>query len=222
MPSCQCVKFGGHLRRRGSFPLERFFFSQFTLHPKKDHQERVIREGPANICCDPIWAHDGVYSDFVCSFVKSGSFTFLFDSKRQSGLLCVYKKNLSLRLILDARRLNQHFKVPPKFPAATGDAISRVDLLIGISDESAALHIASGDVQNAFHHMGIPEWLRPHFHLGALTARAFGMTGKIVQGSRVSAEQQMFLALLTLPMGFSWSISFCKHVGLHQANCADL
>ena len=85
---------------------------------------------------------------------------------------------------------------------ATGDALSRGEP-IGNLDESAAdaLVIASGDVQNAFRHMGSPLWLRSYFCVRSLTARAFGMTGKIVQGSRVSAEQTLFPALLTLPMG---------------------
>ena len=67
---------------------------------------------------------------------------------------CVYKKNLSFRLIRDARRSHQHFKVPPKFPMATGDSSSRVQFLVGNPDENA-LHIASGDVQNAFHYIDI-------------------------------------------------------------------
>ena len=91
---------------------------------------------------------------------------------------------------------------------ANGDAFSRVELLVGSPDESAALalHIASGDVQNAFHQMGIPEWLRPYFCFSLLSGRAFGMTGSFVQGSRVSTEQ----------------LFFCQHVWLHQANCAAL
>ena len=82
------------------------------------------------------------------------------------------------------------------------------------------LHIAFGDVWNEFHHMSIFEWLRPYFCLRPLSARACGMTGKIVQRSRVSAEQKLFPAPLTLPIGFSWNMFFCQHVGLQQANCA--
>ena len=109
------------------------------------------------------------------------------------------------------------------FFMASGDAFSHVGLLFGSPDESAAaLHIASGDVQNGFHHMGIPQWLRPCSCLRPLSARAFGMTGMIVQGSRVSAEQKLFLAPLTLPMRFSRRMFFCQHVGVQQENCSDL
>ena len=51
-----------------------------------------------------------------------------------------------------------------------------------MSVQRMALHTAFGNVQNAFHHLGIPDWLRPYFSLRHLSARAFGMTGKIVQG----------------------------------------
>ena len=87
---------------------------------------------------DPILGlNDRVCSDFVFFFlVRSGSFTFLLDSKCQCGLYCVYKKKLSLSLIFDARRSNQHMKVPPTFPLATGDAF--LLLLIGSPDERAA------------------------------------------------------------------------------------
>ena len=90
--------------------------------------------------------------------------SFLLDAKCQSGFFVSTRKT-SLRLILDARRSNQHFKVPPKIPT-----FSHVELLFWKPDEgeAPALQIASGDVQNAFHHMGVSEWLRPYFYLRPL------------------------------------------------------
>ena len=46
-------------------------------------------------------------------------------------------------LIFDARRSNQHFRVPPNFSMATEDSFSRVGLLVGKPDEgqAPALHI---------------------------------------------------------------------------------
>ena len=144
------------------------------------------------------WGHnDRLRSDFVCSLVLSGSFTFLLDSKCESGIICVYKKNLSL--------VKPTLQVTSKIPHGNwGCLFSRVKLFVGNPDdgEAPAPHIASGDVQNAFHHMGIPEWLRPYFCWRLVSARAFGMTGKIAQGVRVSGEQKLFPAALTLPMEF--------------------
>ena len=187
---------------------------------KKDHQQSVTHEGLSNIYYDPLLGHnDRVCSDFVCPLVKSGSLSFLLDSTCQSGIFCVYKKNLSLRLILDARRSNQHFRASPK---ATGDSFSRVELLIGNLEEgeALALHIASGDVRNAFHHMGMPERLRFFFCLRPLSARAFGVTGKIVQAFMSPRNKSCFLRHSRCPW-VSWSMFFCWHVGLQQANCAD-
>ena len=57
------------------------------LKKKKKHQERVTREGLANIYFDLLLGHnDRVCSDFVCSLVKSGSFTFVLDSRYHTGI----------------------------------------------------------------------------------------------------------------------------------------
>ena len=66
----------------------------------------------------------------------------------------VYKKNLSLRLTLNARPSN-HCRV------TSSNACSRVELLGGEPDEGGApaRHIASGDVKDAFHHKHGPIWV---------------------------------------------------------------
>ena len=131
---------------------------------------------------------------------------------------------MSLRFILDARRANQHFKVRPKFPMAIGDVFSRVELVVGNPDESAALaiHIASDDVQNAFHHMSIPEWFGPYFCLRLLSARAFGMTGKDCAGKSGLCGAEVVSCASDAANGFSLRLFFHQHVGLYEANCADL
>ena len=149
---------------------QRMFFSQKT----EDHRESVAREGfLSNIYYDPLLGHnDQVCSDFVGFLARNDSFTYLLDSKCQSGIFCAYKKNLSLRLIWDTRRSNQHFRIHFDFSMATGDSFSRVELLNGNPDGSGALalHIASGDDQNACHYTDIPEWLRSSFCLRPLSA----------------------------------------------------
>ena len=79
-----------------------------------------------------------------CLFSRQKLFNnFLFDSTCQSGIFQVRKKNLLLRLILETRRSNQHFRVHPKFQRATGDSFSRVELLIGkaVGGEAPVLHL---------------------------------------------------------------------------------
>ena len=54
-------------------------------------------------------------SDFVCSLLsKVGNSRFCSTRNVSLETFCVSKKNLSLRLILNARRPRQHFRVPPK------------------------------------------------------------------------------------------------------------
>ena len=66
--SCQCSELGAHLRRRSSFFCGRSCAAHVAL--EKNHQERVTREGLANIYYDPLLSHN------VCSLVKSCSITF--------------------------------------------------------------------------------------------------------------------------------------------------
>ena len=52
--------------------------------------------------------------------------------------------------------------------------------------------------------------------------RPLCMTGEDRSGGSVSSRNtSCFFAPLTLPMGFSWTMFFCQHVGLQQANCPD-
>ena len=119
-------------------------FAQSTLLSKEDHQARVTREGLSSSYCDPHLGHNGrVCSDFVCSFVKIGSFTFPLESKCQSGLFLRLRENFSLCLILDARRSNQHFKVP---------MLSRVsNFLLGIRMRVQRIRSASLLVMSRMH-----------------------------------------------------------------------
>ena len=154
--SCQCAEFGAHLWRRSSFLLGRFLRSACCSPQRIIKNASLVQVWPT-FTTILSWSHnDRVCSDFVCSLVKSGSFTFFLDSKCLSGIFCVYKESLSLRLILDARRSSQLFWVPPKVPMVTGRCIffacrtSCWEYGCGCG----ACAIASGDVQNAFHHMG--------------------------------------------------------------------
>ena len=107
---------------------------------------------------------------------------------------------------------------------ATGDSFSSVELSIGNPDEGEApeLHLASGYVQDSFHHMGIPEWLRPYFCLRPLSARAFGMMGKNVQGVRVSAERKAVSCATHVAHGVSGTCSFPSMSASSRRTCADL
>ena len=58
--------------------------------------------------------------------------------------------------------------------------------------------------------------------LKTLSTRAFGMTERTSGGFVSWRGAKLFLAILTLSMGFSGSMLFCQHVSFQQASCADL
>ena len=183
-------------------------------------QKRIIKNaslvrGSANIYFDPLLGHnDRVCSDFVCSLVKSGSFTFLLDSKCQSGIFCVYKKNLSLRLHFGRQTVKPTFQGTSQIPHGNWDSFSRVELLIGnlYEGEALALHIASGDVQNAFHHVGIPEWLRSCFCLRPFVSSRFRHDREERSGGSCLRGARVVSCATHVPI-FPWSMFLCQHVG---------
>ena len=134
--SCQCAEFGAHLRRRGSFSLGRLCACRF--------QKRIIKytsfvDGLANIYYDSLsWV-----TTTRCALTLIVLSSKVAHSRLSVLNPCVFKKNLSLRLILDARRSNPHFRVPPKFPIATGDFSRVSNFLLGIRKRVKRLRFTS-------------------------------------------------------------------------------
>ena len=67
----------------------------------------------------------------------------------------------SLRVILDARRGNRRFHVPPSADLLTGEGLSRVEM----TDNKLLWLIASSGIQNAFRPMLLKKWLARYFCL---------------------------------------------------------
>jgi hypothetical protein len=76
--------------------------------------EGELEQGLAGLYHDPVLERSECkYLDFVCELFKSGIVNFNPWVKVEVGVFFVLKKNRKLRLILDARRSNQHFRRPP-------------------------------------------------------------------------------------------------------------
>ena len=97
----------------------------------KDHIERVTHEGLSNIYKDLLLGHnDRMCSDFVCSLVKVIHTRFARLQVSVWNILCL-QENLSVRLILDARRENPTFQGTSQVSNGNLDSFSRAELLVG-------------------------------------------------------------------------------------------
>ena len=159
--SCQCAESGAHLRRRSS-SLFGTVFRNACCSQKKDHQEPVTHKSLSNIYYDPLLGHgDWVCSDVVCFSPSKVVHVVCSNPSVSLDSFCVHKKNLSLRLILDARRSCQHSGYLQNSPWQLGDS----NFSLGIRMEGKHLRFTSLLVmfKMQFHHMGILEWFRQIF-----------------------------------------------------------
>lgn len=69
------------------------------------------------------------------------------------------------------------------------------------------MYVGKTDLSNFYHHLGMPEWMRPYFALPPLTRDEL-----IAIGAPPDAP---FPMCLTLPMGFSHAVPLAQHAHLH-------
>ena len=109
-------------------------------------------------------------------FARLGIITFTTKPVEQCGFFCVLKKSGMLRLILDARRVNQRFAKPPGVALATAECLGRLEVtgpdeyshhdpryVSAVQDMTLTMGI--GDIDNCFHRLRLPEGLSYRFCL---------------------------------------------------------
>lgn len=109
------------------------------------------------------------------------------------------------RLIVDARRSNACFSVPPPPDLPTGASYSRVFLRPG-----EKLSVTSSDLKDAFYTIELPRCLRRFFTLAPVRAEEVGLSH--LEGRALSPKDWVFPRLSVIPMGWSHAVNFCQRV----------
>ena len=138
------------------------------------------------------------------------------------GVFAVWKSGKTRqRLIVDARRANQHFRAPPGVSLVSSEGLGKievelpeyvdVDTLFG----QALLHdtqvyLGAADVKDCFHRMRMPPWLRRYFCLPAVPASVVGMAGQQLEDKVLGPRDPVWPCWAVLPMGFTWSLYFAQ------------
>ena len=79
----------------------------------------------------------------------------MFGRRRGSFVFFVNKKHNKLRLVLDARRANTRFSLPPRVELVSAEGLSRIVLDMPDGEGSVLVHCGTADVQDACHRMEI-------------------------------------------------------------------
>ncbi|CAE7316484.1 unnamed protein product [Symbiodinium necroappetens] len=124
-------------------------FIQEQLLPAETAHMKVKDSGVERPYSDPRFRDPRVYGDFVSRLLQSSIVDLSMQGGRERiGLFFVSKKANKLRLIIDARRSNAHFRPPSYVHLATG-----------------------GRTLSTFYHLALPEELRTFFTLAPIDGK---------------------------------------------------
>jgi hypothetical protein len=119
-----------------------------------------------------------------------------------NGAFGVRKDGDSLRLIIDARRCNAHFRRPDNPLLPTPAEIARLRVPAG-----RRLLVAKSDLSNCYHSLKVPLWLRQYFGLPAVTAGELGLAG-------FPPDTLLWPCLNRLAMGFAPAVLLAQQCTL--------
>ena len=121
-----------------------------------------------------------------------------------NGLFGVDKTDGMLRLIIDARRANACFVEPPAAQLPTPDITAQLQV-----PEGHRLFVTRLDLDNFYHRLRLPPWLRPYFALPPLRADELSPMLPLPPATLV------YPCCCTLPMGWSHSVYLAQAVHEH-------
>ncbi|CAK0880538.1 unnamed protein product, partial [Prorocentrum cordatum] len=146
-----------------------------------------------------------LYADFVAELLARGMVELKRDCDAATvGCFFVAKKNKKLRVIFDTRYANLFFGRPARTALPTATALAAFE------NPGHDAYLASGDIDNAFHRLRLPDGLSSYFRLPALDASLLGIThlggAPLARGARVQP------CVCVLPTGWSHALALCQGV----------
>lgn len=154
-------------------------------------------------------ASDGDYAHLIHRMHSIGMVDFTLSPAVVNGVFAVPKGDDAQRLIIDARPANAAFCEPPEIKLPTPDLLS--DLIV---DPSRPLYVAKIDIDNYYHRLKLPVWMRRYFALPSVRA------GDVhpALAAKYGPETRIFPCCTTLPMGWSHSVFLAQRAHEHLAN----
>lgn len=138
-----------------------------------------------------------------------GMVEFTIAPKVVCGVFAVPKSDASDRLIIDARPANVVFTEPEPVRLPTPDLLARL-----CTDGSRPFFVAKVDLDNYYHRLRLPVWMRSYFALPAV--RAGDVSEEVA--ARFGADCRVFPCCVTLPMGWSHSVLVAQIAHEHLLN----
>ena len=176
------------------------------LPPDVAQEEHVVACRVKRLYFDPRLKRGKAYPEFLRRMAAWNLVDFSFQEPREEvAIFFVTKKNKRLRVIVDARRSNAHFKSPSQVNLSAGESLGAIELG---PDES--LVVCQADLKDAFYHFELPKPLREVFGLPRVRARDVGADH--IDGVKVVGSAWIFPRLAVVPMGWSHALYICQSI----------
>jgi Reverse transcriptase (RNA-dependent DNA polymerase) len=138
----------------------------------------------------------GEYARLIKRLLAIGMISFTKNPVCVNGIFGVKKDDISDRLIIDARRANTYFIVPPKVKLPSPSDIIQLRIL-----NQEIVVAGKMDLSNYYHQLGLPHWLHRYFALPPLSAAELGLNS-----IEYAPSDLVYPCCATLPMGWSHSV----------------
>ena len=177
----------------------------------------LLQETKMKPYMDEILRQDSsMYHQFVYDLWSKGMLTFGRRKRAEITPFFVAKKDGRLRLVLDCRATNLHFKNPPDIAMAAGYTFGQLCV-----DGGEKVYTAQSDIKDYFYSIGLPEYLYNFFCLPAIRpsllrrlAQQHGLVIDELQG--LGDEEPIYPQMKVVPMGWSWAMYFAQRIRQHQ------
>lgn len=179
-------------------PQTHLFVEHFDAKSKvKPYMDEVLR------------FDDHAYHDFIGDLWERGMLTFGHSCRASITPFFVVKKSGKLRLVLDCRQANEHFKPPPDIAMAAGYSFGQL-----VVEHDQEVFVAQSDIKDYFYSIGLPDYLHPFFSLPPI--RSDLLSGRIPELCGRDPSLVIFPQMKVVPMGWSWAMFFAQRIHQHQ------
>ncbi|CAK0806131.1 unnamed protein product, partial [Prorocentrum cordatum] len=225
---CQPVKSTVYIEGRVSLPSDAAKCDASELldgHPRElwhDWRQRLLRD-PEQVRDRVVPYFDGKlrrsprhYACFLSEMYKAGVIRFSAPRPSTVGLFFVEKSGNQLRVILDARAVNQEFIDPDT------TALPSAGVWQGLKIQASHnLSLSQVDIEAAFYRIGAPPGLDEMFVLPAVPVDALlEALPEVDIGSRLEGKVSPLPTVF--PTGWSWSLYFCQALVVSQVVAAGI
>ena len=140
---------------------------------------------------------------FVREHVQRKIVAFKAKIRAEAGVFFVSKKNVRIRLVVDARRRNQNWIRLPSIRLASIAAVVE-----HTAEDGESRFFPAQDIADCYYQFSLPDGLVDGFGLKPVPARIAGITS--LDGEAVRLEIPVIPCRRVLPMVFSWALHWTQ------------